>query len=99
MSTETPYFRQSWRELPRTRCVAAELLGGECAGPIERHHVVPMSLGGPADGETIEVCKRHHPMIEALARKIHGLPEWKRCPHQHRTRESREACERRLNAA
>lgn len=94
-----PYYTSRWRGLERERCEVAELLGGECAGPIHRHHVVPMSLGGDADGETVEVCERHHPMLEALARKVHKLPEHKICPHHHRTREAREACERRLNRA
>jgi hypothetical protein len=56
-----------------------------------------VSLGGDPAGETIMVCARHHPMLEALARKIHGLPEWKSCPHMHRSAAAREACERRLN--
>lgn len=99
MATTIPYYKSRWRKLPRSRCAAAELLGGECTGTIHRHHVHPMSLGGEIGGETIEVCQKHHPMIEALARKIHGLPEWKRCPHIHRSRESREACEQRLNRA
>ena len=93
------YYKSSWRNLPRSRCAAAELLGGECAGPIGRHHLHPISLGGDPEGETVEACARHHPMLEALARKIHGLPEWKRCPHTHRSREAREACETRLNRA
>jgi hypothetical protein len=97
MSTSI-YHTSRWRGLPRTGpCAAAELLGGECFGPIHRHHVHPVSLGGDPDGETIMVCKRHHPMLEALARKIHGLPEWKRCPHTHRSAAAREACEARLN--
>ncbi|HSE46091.1 MAG TPA: hypothetical protein VLA89_12265 [Gemmatimonadales bacterium] len=98
----TPYYTRRWRRLPRTRCEAAELLGGECAGPIHRHHVHPISLGGDPEGESVEVCSRHHPMLEALARKIHGLPEWKRCPHgpgAHRYPGAREDCERRLNRA
>lgn len=99
MATATSYFTARWRGLPRTRCQVAELLGGECAGPIHRHHVHPMSLGGDFDGETVEACRRHHPMLEALARKIHGTPEWKHCPHTHRTRAAREECEERLNRA
>lgn len=97
METATPYYTRKWRRLPRTSCAAAELFGGECHGPIHRHHVHPISLGGDPNGETIEACARHHPMVEALARKMHGAPEWKRCRHLHRTREAREACEQRLN--
>lgn len=98
MATGTIYSTRYWRELDRSGpCAAAELLGGECAGPIERHHVHPISLGGAPEGDTIQLCRRHHPMVEALARRIHGLEEWKRCPHQHRSLESRELCERRLN--
>jgi hypothetical protein len=100
MATTIPYDKRRWRRLPRTRCRVAELLGGECAGPIERHHVHPMSLGGDPQGETVEVCKRHHPMLEALARKIHGTPRWKSCPHRPGTHVypgSREECERQLN--
>src|SRR5262245_16573029 len=93
------YDTAAWRKLSRSGpCAVAELLGGECHGPISRHHVHSMSLGGDPEGETIMVCKRHHPMLEALARKIHGTPQWKRCPHHHRTADARAACERRLNA-
>lgn len=98
--TTAPYFTQEWRDLPRTHCAVADLLGGECAGHIERHHVIPISLGGAVDGKTVEVCQRHHPMLEALARKIHGLPEYKRCPHKPGTHVypgAKEECERRLN--
>lgn len=99
MATKTPYYTRRWRRLPRESCEVAELFGGKCRGPIHRHHVHPLSAGGDPDGETIEVCASHHPMVEALVRKIHNLPEWKRCPHTHRTREAREDCERRLNRA
>jgi hypothetical protein len=100
MATATIYSKRRWRELDRSGpCAAFELLGGECAGPIERHHVHPISLGGDPEGPTIPLCKRHHPMVEALARRVHGRKAWKSCPHQHRTREAREECERRLNAA
>lgn len=87
---------RAWRELPRLRCAVAELVGGSCAGRIHRHHVHPLSLGGDPCGRTIEVCARHHPMLEALLRRVHQ-PEWKRCRHTHRSREGRELCERRLN--
>lgn len=99
MPTTAPYYTRHWRSLPRERCAAAELLGGECAGLIHRHHLHPISLGGDPDGETVEVCQRHHPSLEALARKLHGLPEWKHCNHVHPYPGAREACERRLNRA
>lgn len=95
------YNTSYWRSLPRTgSCVLAELLPDDCSGQLERHHVEPMSRGGDPVGSTVLVCKRHHPMLEALARKaLEDEQQWKRCHHIHRTRESREACERRLNRA
>lgn len=98
MSTKAVYSTSSWRRLPRNGpCAVAELLGTECGGLIARHHVVPLSLGGHDLGRTVQVCAKHHPMLEALARRAWGVREWKRCPHHHRTREAREACEKRLN--
>jgi hypothetical protein len=90
------YDKAAWRAQPRERCVVHELIGGECRGPVALHHVHHLSFGGDDDGRTVPVCSRHHPMVEALARRVH---HWRRCPHQHRTPEAREACERRLNAA
>ena len=92
-----PYDTADFRALPRERCAVYELLGGECAGPIGRHHVHPLSMGGEEDGRTVEVCSTHHPMLEALARRIHGIP--RRCPHKHVTPEARAQCEARLNAS
>lgn len=84
----------SWRALPRTGpCAVAELVGGDCRGPRHLHHVTPLSLGGDPDGKVVTVCAAHHPMLEALARRVHHTP---RCPHQHRTPEARAICERRL---
>lgn len=94
-----PYDTTAFRALPRERCVVVELLGGECAGPIDRHHVIPISLGGDVDGRTVACCRRHHGALEALARRIHGTHGHRRCPHYHPTRAGREACERRLNAS
>lgn len=92
------YSHPAWRSLPRTGlCIAAEFFGAEnCAGPLHRHHVKPLSEGGDDLGPTILVCAKHHPMIEAIGRKLRK-PRWKNCPHTHRTRESREQCERKLN--
>jgi hypothetical protein len=99
--SHTLYHTPRWLALDRSGpCAVAELLGGECAGPIHRHHVHPVSLDGDPEGMTVQVCRKHHPMLEALARKIYGDPPgWKRCPHPHRTRAAREQCERRLNGA
>lgn len=89
--------RRRWRALPRERCAVFDLIGGDCSGPISLHHIVPITAGGDEDGPVVQVCQRHHPMLEALARREYR-PQWKRCHHVHRSRESREACERRLNA-
>ena len=91
------YDTAAFRALPRERCAVYELLGGECSGPIGRHHVRPLRYA--ADGRTVEVCAVHHPMLEALARRIHGEREYRRCTHRHVTPEAREACERKLNRA
>lgn len=93
------YSRQSHRDLPRRRCVVRDLLGpivGTCRGSIHRHHTDP----DDPDSETIEVCARHHPKIQALVRALRATPEPRRCPHPpgtHRYPGAREACERRLN--
>lgn len=99
MSTQTPYNTTRWRDLPRNGfCEVGRLLGTECDdGPLHRHHVQPLSAGGEDFGRTVLVCKRHHPSLEALARRVWNEPKWKTCPHHHTTRESREACERKLN--
>lgn len=91
------YDRQAFRALERERCAVHDLVGGECAGPIHRHHVQPLSADGDPWGRTVEVCERHHPMLEALARRVHRVREWKRCPHNHVTADSRRRCEERLN--
>lgn len=89
------YNTQDWRELPRDgECAVAYLFGdsvGPCHGAIDRHHV------DPPNERSIQVCHRHHPMLEAARRRVVAKPEWKRCPHTHRSREARESCERRLN--
>lgn len=97
MST-TPYNTSKWRSLPRDGvCAVGELLGAECEGKLALHHVHPLSAGGDDFGQTVLVCARHHPMLEALARRVYGQQEWKTCKHHHTSRASREACERRLN--
>lgn len=97
--SHTVYNTSHWRSLPRTgRCVLADLLPDACSGGLERHHVHPMSRDGDPLGETVLVCKHHHPTLEAMARKALADERWKRCHHRHPTREGREACERRLNS-
>lgn len=91
------YDTAAFRALPRERCAVEELIGGTCSGEIALHHVHPLSLGGEVDGRLVPCCAAHHPMLEALARRVYGLPQYRRCPHRHVTREAREACERRLN--
>jgi hypothetical protein len=99
MSVSTPYYTKRWRELSRSEpCAIGELLGVECSGLIHRHHVHPLIAGGDPYGTTVAVCARHHPMLEALVRRVYGLRKRKTCKHQHRSREARESCERRLNA-
>lgn len=78
-------------------CVFSELVPGECSGPLHWHHVFPVSAGGDPDGKQVPICERHHPMLESIARRILRGP--RRCKHLHRTREGREACERKLNQA
>lgn len=91
----TVYDSAYWRGLPRTgSCCLSRLLPDSCEGALHRHHVVPISLGGDPLGETVLVCARHHPALEALARRV---IRWRSCKHEHRTREARESCERRLN--
>lgn len=84
-------------------CSVSRLLGGACSGgPLSVHHLTPLAEGGAPYDESnlLTVCRSHHPQLEALRRYVlarrEPLPV--RCPHTHRTRESRESCERRLAA-
>lgn len=80
------------------RCVYALLLGDACDGPLHVHHLNP-DVFGPYDPEgLITICEHHHPKLESIRRALLKVRGWKACPHQHRTRESREQCERRLNS-
>lgn len=73
-------------------CVLSWL--GPCSGPLHVHHV---SYEDPYDENVlVTVCRRHHGAADRLRR---FSSKWKRCPHVHRTREGRESCERKLNAA
>lgn len=91
------YNSQEWRELPRDgECVAEFLFGeavGPCRGQTHRHHVDPQD----EFSRTYQACARHHQKIHVALNHLDARPRWKRCPHIHRTRESRQACERRLN--
>lgn len=100
MQVETPYNTRKWRGLSRSgTCAVGELLGTECSGRLHLHHVHPLQAGGDQFGRTVPVCEKHHPSLEALARRVWGEPEWKHCTHTHPYPGGREECERRLNAA
>jgi 5-methylcytosine-specific restriction endonuclease McrA len=84
------------------RCTVARLLGGECSAMLHVHHIRPIVEGGDpfADENLATACESHHPMWEALRRRLLGVldRELERpvsCPHQHRTAEGRRACEAR----
>lgn len=85
------------------RCTVSRLLGGECSASLDVHHIRPVRAGGaPYDLENLaSVCDSHHPVWEALRRRLLAALEPAeerppRCPHFHRTAEAREACERRM---
>lgn len=89
------------RVLERDSGCNGRFLGGECDPVLDVHHIVPRAEGGTdEDANLMVLCKSHHRYLEALRRAIlrHRQPRWRRCPHHHQTRESREHCERRLNA-
>ena len=50
----------------------------------------------PAEDGVVTVCTRHHRMLHGF---LNRQKQWKKCPHQHRTREARRQCEMRLNQA
>ncbi len=84
-----------------SRCTVSRLLGGPCStGPLHVHHIVrPEDGGDPYHEDNLgSVCARHHPKWEALRRRLAGelVEQPVRCPHQHRSAESRAICERRL---
>lgn len=94
MTHTAVYQTSKWRSLPRDYCFVSVLLGdatGPCDGLIHHHHVNPID----PDSRTLQVCASHHPQIHAVLRGL--ASKRRRCPHRHVTRESREACERRLN--
>ena len=91
----TTYNTRRWRDLPRDYCAVSLLFGelaGPCSGLIHHHHVDPSD----PDSRTVQICAGHHPRLHAVLRFLER-PRWRTCTHAHRTREGREACERRLN--
>lgn len=84
------------------RCTVSRLFGGACAGRLHAHHIVAVSEGGdPYDLDNVATtCASHHPFWESLRRviveRMTAAPKPTRCGHEHRTREAREICERRM---
>jgi len=92
-------IRERILERDQRRC-NGRFLGGRCSPILDVHHIHPREEGGSDDEDNLMVlCHRHHPMLEAIRRQIlkRREPEWKRCPHRHRSPEARLLCERRLN--
>lgn len=96
---------ESWKSI-RARILARDqtcngrFLGGHCSPVLDVHHIRPREEGGTDEDENLMVlCHSHHPQLEALRRAIleRREPQWRHCPHEHRSREARELCERRLN--
>jgi 5-methylcytosine-specific restriction endonuclease McrA len=76
-------------------CTVALLLGGECHGRLDVHHIVPRSAGGTDELDNLlVVCAAHHPQVEALRRALLDR-QAPRCPHRHTTRLGRALCEAR----
>ena len=95
MAHTAVYSTRAWRALPRDYCLVELLLGaaaGPCAGLIHRHHVDPED----PDSRSIACCQGHHSRLHVALRMLER-DQRRICRRQHRTRESREACERRLN--
>jgi hypothetical protein len=108
-STPNLYSHPRWREVRElalkrdgARCTVARLLGGQCGGSLHAHHIVAVAdRGRPFDLDNVgTTCAHHHPMWEALrrelVRRLLAEPRAPRCTHDHRTRQAREICERRL---
>jgi hypothetical protein len=95
MAHTAVYSTARWRALPRDYCAVELLFGaaaGPCAGLIHRHHV------DPADphSRTLSCCAGHHSRLHVVIQLLER-GQTRVCPHPHRTREGRDACERRLN--
>lgn len=100
-SPEWDALRARVVERDGSRCLLAWLLGGSCDETLHVHHIEPIEERPELaleESNLVTACGRHHPMLEALRRRLLERREPRRCPHEHRTRAGREACERRLNA-
>lgn len=81
------------------RCIPGVFLGGDCAGPLHCHHIIPERLN-PAlsddPGNGVTVCQAHHPSVELVARalRLYLDAELPACHHRHPYREGRLQCER-----
>ncbi len=57
------------RWIKQDGCIIAKtdyLVGyGDCSGPIDPHHVIPVSLLG-SDYDAIPVCRKHHDQIQRM---------------------------------
>ena len=54
-----------------SRCTVGWLLGGACSDTLDVHHLIPREEGGTNDPENlITACHAHHPVVEALRRRI-----------------------------
>ena len=97
------YDSQEWHDVREFvlardgKCVYALLLGEDCAGPLHVHHLNPDVFDPYDPSGLVTICERHHPKLESIRRALLKVRGWKRCNHLHRSRESREQCERRLN--
>ncbi len=85
------------------RCTVARLLGGECSATLHVHHIRPVSEGGALydDANLATVCDSHHPVWEALRRRLLAALDCEdespvACRHYHRSTEARRACEARM---
>lgn len=106
------YSTLLWRAVRRralardgSLCTVQRLLGGDCSGARHVHHVRPAEdypeLALDLDN-LASVCSAHHPVWEALRRRLlagleadepKGPP---RCTHWHPSEDARAICERRL---
>lgn len=103
----TFYDTSAWRHIrdlalarDGDRCTVARLLGGDCHPTLHAHHIVPMSEGGaPLDVDNVlTACASHHPMVEALRRRLMEklVAPRPRCRHRHPYPEGRRQCEERM---
>lgn len=101
------YTSPEWRDLAdrakardQHRCTVSRLIGGACHGVLHAHHIEAVADGGaPLDLDNIgTVCASHHPKWESIRRALirSRRRDRPRCPHRHRTIDSRLICEARL---